>query len=360
MADYKIPGIYSDIDASAALKSLSANDYVIGIVAQGTADDTTLQLTNKAYAPTSFEDAKLKYGSNSKIIEIMNAAIDNGGKKFIVVRTQVTAGNPDYSAALAVLELEEAVDIVVTDAMNSTHFTTIKTHVATASANRKERTAVVGVDVGTDLATVKTNSAAINSNRVFIAYPNPLDASGNEVPGYIAAAAIAGQLAAEADPSMPMTGVELFGFYGLSKKLRDSEMEQLIDSGVIPLETRNGSIRIVRCITTYTKNAQGVTDITWQEATTIRVSDYVFKDMREGLALKFSRSKQNKYTRDSIKSEVLTRLLSYQGLEYIENVSPTDVTIEINPSNPLRNDVKFKYDVTGPVNVIHLTGYLVI
>jgi hypothetical protein len=56
----------------------------------------------------------------------------------------------------------------------------------------------------------------------------------------------------------------------------------------------------------------------------------------------------------------MTRLITYQELEYIENVEDGDVTIAINPSNPLRNDVSFKYDVTGPLNIINLTGYLVI
>jgi phage tail sheath gpL-like len=174
------------------------------------------------------------------------------------------------------------------------------------------------------------------------------------------AAAVAGQLAAEQDPSMPLTGVELVGFYGVAKKLKVTEMESLIDAGVVPLEAKNGAIRIVRCITTYTKNAQSIADITWQEVTTTRISDYVFKDMRDGLGIKFGRAKQNKDTRDAIRSEVMSRLIKYQELEYIENVKDTDVTITINPTNPLRNDVSFKYDVTGPLNVINLTGYLVI
>lgn len=362
MAGNKIPGVYSNVDASAALKSLSANDYVIGIIAKGTASDTVLQLTNKAYAPISFDDAKTKYGADSNIIKIMGTAIDNGGTKFIVVRVDdvTTPATPDYDKALQISELEEAIDIIITDSMNPTTFATIKTSVNLASSDRKERTAVVGFDKNTDITTVTGSATSINSNRILTAYPNVMDKNGVELPGFYTAAAIAGQLAKEQDPSMPMTGVELVGFYGLAKKLKVNEMESLIDAGIIPLETRNGSIRIVRCITTYTKDAQNAVDITWQEVTTIRISDYIFKDLRESLARKFQRAKQSKDTRDSIRSEVMTRLLQYQELDYIENVEDTDVTIQINPVNPLQNDVSFKYDVTGPLNVINLTGYLVI
>lgn len=361
MAEYKIPGVYSSIDASAALRSLSANDYVIAIVAKGTADDTTLSLTEKAYAPTSFDDAILKYGADSNIVKMMEAAIENGGKKFIIVRVDDSVpASPDYLSALDVLALEEAVDIVITDALNPTQFTDIKNHVVATSLDRKERIAIVGVDAGTDMATAITNAKAINSGRVLTAYPNGLDANGAELPGFYTAAALAGQLAAESDPSMPMTGVELVGFYGLAKKLKNSELESLIDAGIIPLQAQNGAISIVRCITTYTKDSKNAADITWQEVTTTRISDYVFKDMRIRLARKFGRSKQNKDTRDAIKSEVLTSLIAYEELDYLENVTPNDVDITINATNPLQNDVKFKYDVTGPLNVIHLTGYLVI
>jgi phage tail sheath gpL-like len=361
MASNKIPGVYSEIDASAALKTLSANDYVICIIAKGVIDDTTLQLTNKAYAPTSFDDAKLKYGATSNIVKLMGTAIDNGGTKFIVVRVDDTiAENPDYKKALEISELEEAIDIVIVDSMNPTVFTDVKTSVVAASTDRKERTAVIGIDTNTDIPAAVTSAVAINSGRMLMAYPNPLDNAGVEVPGYYTAAAVAGQLAKEQDPSMPLTGVELVGFYGLAKKLKVTEMETLIDAGIIPLEINNGTISIVRCITTYTKDSLGAADTVWQEITTVRISDYIFKDLRLDLAKRFRRSKQSKDTRDAIRSRVLTKLLTYEELDYLEEVVDDDVEIAINPSNPLRNDVQFKYDVTGPLNIINLTGHLVI
>jgi phage tail sheath gpL-like len=361
MASNKIPGVYSSVDASAALKSISSNQYVIGIIASGTSDDTNIKLTNKAYAPFSFDDAKEKYGSDSNIITLMDTAMENGGTNFIVVRVNDSdSSNPDYAAALAISELEEAIDIVIIDSVNPTIFSTLKDSINNASADRKERTAVIGFAVGTDNATANSNANALNSNRILAAYPNPLDSLGNEISGIYTAAAIAGQLAAEQNPSMPMTGVEIKGFHGLSKKLKITEMESLIDNGVIPLQTLNGVIRIVRCITTYTKNNIGAVDYTWQEVTTVRISDYIFKDLRNRLSSKFQRAKQSQSTRDAVKSEVMTGLLSYQSLEYIENVTSTDVQIVINPINPLVNDVNFKYDVVGPLNIINLTGYLVI
>lgn len=356
MAEFNIPGVYSEIDASAAVQSLSPNDNVIGIVADATSGDT-----NKAYAPISFDDAKEKYGEDSTIVKLMAVAIKNGGNKFILVRAEKTGApgseNIDYASALEVLELEEAVNIVITDATNPTSHTEVKNHCYSASLNRNERISFVGFDVNTDQQTVMTSAQGLNSGRMYTFYPNPLDVNGNEVSGIYGAAAIAGQVASETDPSMPMTNVELKGFFGLSKKLKVSEMSALIDAGIIPLEVNNGSITIVRAISTYTKKGSQK-DTTWQELTTTRISDYIFKDLRTRLRSKYARAKQGINTRNSIKSEVLSSLLNYQQLEYIKNVENTDVSIAINPSDPLRNDISFKYGVTGPLNVIHLKGHL--
>jgi phage tail sheath gpL-like len=450
MTQINIPGVYSQIDASAAVQVVSANDAVIGIVA--TASTGT---DNKAVAPVNYQDAKTIYGADSNIVSLMKFAMDNGGNKFILVKAAstaevaslkitaaaTTAGDitvsldgvakivaveaaatavqiadliratafvgwtvsgaigtdtvtftatapgdkadavytpgttgalgtmtttiqgtalTDYQAALDVLELEEAVSIVLVDSTVDAVHTLVKTHCVNASDNRRERVSYIGYAAGVDSATVKTNVATKNSGLIYTAYPNPIDINGNEVSGIYLAAAMAGLDASETDPSMPLTGLEVQGFYGLSKKLKDDEMNDLIVNGVIPLQITNGVIRVIRWISTYTKDDSAALDITWQERTTIKISHYVMKDLRADLTKKFSRAKQNKKARDSVKSAVLSKLKIYEGFEYIENVQNTDVEININPMSPTRNDVDFKYDVVTPMNVISLTGHMII
>jgi len=357
MAEYNIPGVYSQVDASAAVNTTGASDNVIGIVAQ--ADNGT---DNQPYAPLSYNDAVTRYGENSNLVKLMKTAMENGGNKFILVKVKKSDDySLDYESAFSALDLEEAVNIVITDATDPLIHASLKTHVYNASDNSKERIAIVGFAPNTDQNTVQTSAATLNGGRIYTSYPNPLDSTGAELDGIYSAAAIAGQIAAETDPSMPMTNVQLKGFYGLAKKLTISEMDSLIENGVIPLQVRNGSITIVRAISTYTKNDAGKDDTTWQELTTQRTSDAIMKDLRDDLASKFARAKQNARTREAIKTEVVNKLLSYQDLEWIENVDPeNDVSIEVNPTNPLRNDLDFKFDITGPLNVINIIGHLVI
>jgi len=360
MAQFNIPGVYSKIDASAAVRNSGPVTKVIGIVATGTSNDEAHKLTNIAYAPFSFKDAEEKYGEDSNIVKLMSVCIANGASKFIVVRAAEDLDVVDYKAALAAAELEEAIDIVIMDSDNPLDHVELKNHAVSASDNRRERIGIVGFDAGTDFATVINQAKALNSGKVYTSYPNALDNTGTELSGIYTAAALAGQIAAETDPSMPMTNVQVNGFYGLAKKLKDDEINSLIEAGVIPLEVRSGEIRIVRAVSTYTKDATGNTDITWQELTTTLITHHILKDMRRRLTSAFSRAKQTAETRDAIKSEVLTALLEYQAADYIEDVKDEDVSIEINPHDPFRNDVDFVYNVTGPVNVIFLTGHLVI
>lgn len=361
MPFWNIPGVYSEIDASAAVSAMSQANAVIGVVATATKGTDEV-----AYGILSIEDLVNKYGSANNMYNIVMAAMANGANKFVVVKVKpgTQGGAPteaDYVKALEALENEEAVNIVLTDSTDPLVHVKIKEHCKAASSSRKERIAIVGTAKGADLQVVKTNAESLNDGRIYTAYPNPLDKAGAELDGFLTAAGVAGQLAAENDPSMPMTSVEVNGFYGLKQKLKDSEISALIDSGVIPLEVRNGVIRIVRFISTYTKNAQGAKDITWQEVTTMRISDYIVNDLRNRISTKFARAKQSLQTREAIKSEVTTALLQYQEQGYIEEVDAgKDVSVGVNPADPFRNDVTFKYNVTGPVNVVFLKGYLVI
>lgn len=351
-----IPGVYSKIDASAAVSALSPNETVIGIVAQADKGDD-----NVPFAPSSFERAVEEYGEDSPIIELMRVAMINGGNKFILTKVGVDEFNePDYDSAFEAMELEEAVRIIITDSMDELQHKKIKDHNIAASENRRERFAILGFPKGTAIEEAAIRAEDINSGRIIYSYPNVLDEAGEELDGIYNAAALAGRIAAEDDPARPMTNVDIRGFFGLAKKLKDSELNFLIEAGISPLEVRNGTIRIVRCITSYTKDETGTADITWQEITTVRISDYIFNDLRDRLTKKYSRAKQNQRTRDSIKSDVLTALQSYEALEYLQNVEIDDVSIRINEFDPTRSDVIFKYQVVTPLNVIFLTGHLVI
>ena len=86
-------------------------------------------------------------------------------------------------------------------------------------------------------------------------------------------------------------------------------------------EAHNGDkVQIVRAISTYTKNAQGVDDVALLDITTIRTLDYVRKACRERIALRFPRDKLSSRTPPKVRSELLDVLYKLEELEIVEEV----------------------------------------
>ena len=62
-----------------------------------------------------------------------------------------------------------------------------------------------------------------------------------------AAAAVAGVIAGNTDPSVPINGAELTLFGAAGKRLSDNEIDQLVRGGVTPIECVGGVCSPVRC-----------------------------------------------------------------------------------------------------------------
>ncbi|MCD2496578.1 hypothetical protein LRN48_14720, partial [Staphylococcus aureus] len=78
--------------------------------------------------------------------------------------------------------------------------------------------------------------------------------------------------------------------------------------------------QIVRAISTYTRDPQGVDDVALLDITTIRTLDYVRKACRERISLRFPREKLSERTPDKVRSELLDVLYKLEELEIVEAV----------------------------------------
>ena len=100
-----------------------------------------------------------------------------------------------------------------------------------------------------------------------------------------------------------------------------TEQENALLNGLTPFEIGPGDkVQIVRAISTYTKNAQGVDDVALLDITTIRTLDYVRKACRERIALRFPRDKLSSRTPPKVRSELLDVLYKLEELEIVEEV----------------------------------------
>lgn len=346
------PGVYSSYDASSAVSSGTAAKTV-GVAAKAVrgAVNTPVTLTGYTAGISAFgEDIT---PGMSAILRLLFA---NGASTVVAVRVADAGSTEDYTAAFAALSDVEAVQILVCDSGDTAVQQALRSAVEQASESRRERIAVVGGSDETPAGLV-AHAADLNSERMVLVGPDGLDSDGETLPGVFCAAALAGAVAANRDPAVPMNGAALSGLGGLGTAYGDNDIDLLVRGGVTPLESVAGVISPVRCVTTRTTTG-GAADTTWRELTTILIVDDVIPTVRSALRSKFSRTKNTAQTRSAIRSQVIVELGKKVRAEIIDSYG--SVTAAASEDDPTVCEVEFDFTVTHGLNQIYLTAHITV
>lgn len=258
--------------------------------------------------------------------------------------------DPDITTALAKVYAEQY-HVICTPYNDQTSLTALRTHLDAVSGPLEQRPGVGVYGYDGALAAATTLSGLINSGRIVGAYLR-----GTKSPPYELAAAFAAVMAFEEDPAMPLNTLSLPGINApaIVDRLSRTEQESCLNNGVTPLEVGPGEkVLIVRAITTYTKDPQGIIDISLLDVTTIRTLDYVRKACRERISLRFPRAKLSSRTPDKVWTELLDVLLKLEDLEIVENVlaNKDGLLVERDLQDPNRLDAKIPADVVNGLHV---------
>lgn len=332
------PGVYSSYAAS-SVTAARAGGRAAAVVAAGTKGTA-----GKVYPFTDSAQAAETFGADAVLDKMVKALFANGAGKVYAVRV---SGADGYEAAFAALEKLDDVAVVVCDSDAAAVQQKLRQSVESASENRRERLAVVCGGATETAAELVSRAAALNSERVILAAPG----------GAAAAAAVAGAIAGELDPAMPMNGVELLGVGDLDKSWTDGEIDTLVLGGVTPIEQVGGVVSIVRAVTTRTKTGTA-NDPTWRELSTIRVVDDVIPGIRSALWAKFSRAKNTPQGRGAIRSQVIVELEEKLRGEIITGYD--NVTVTALESDPTVCLVQFKFTVAHGLNQIWIQANITV
>ena len=338
------PGVYSSYDASAVIRS-GRSVRVIGVAAKsvsGTAN-TPVTLTSYEAGVSAFgEDAEGSPGMST----ILRLLFLNSAATVVAVAVD----EDDYAAAFAALEAVENVQVVVCDSADQTVQQKLRESVENASALRRERIAVVGMSKATTTE-LTARATALNSERMVLVAPLGGDA------GAAVAAAVAGAIAAESDPAVPLGGAELKGVGALQAQYSDTEIDTLVRGGVTPVESVAGVVSVVRGVTTRTKTGEAA-DATWRELTTIRIVDDVIPTVRNALKARFRRAKNTEQSRGAIRSQVVVELENKLAREIITGYE--NVTVTADTENPTVCLVDFAFTVAHGLNQIWLSAHITV
>ena len=275
-----------------------------------------------------------------------------------VVAMSAGAANPDIQDALEVVVAENYTIIATpfnVETVSNPCLSTLKDHLELVSGAMEQRPAIAVYAMAGALADATTLAADINSGRIVGAYLRYTAATLRKSMPYEIAAAYAAVLAFEEDPAMPLDTLELKGIAvpDIADRLSRTEQEALLHNGVAPIEVVAETVQIVRAISTYLVDAQGIADPALLDITTIRTLDYVRLACRQRISLRFPRAKLSAKTPPRVKAELLDVLYKLEDLEIVENVDDNKdgLIVERDLEDANRLNAKIPVDVVNGLHV---------
>ncbi|ELC5001933.1 phage tail sheath subtilisin-like domain-containing protein [Salmonella enterica] len=266
--------------------------------------------------------------------------------------TALSGGNvdPDISPALAAA-YAAGHNIIVSPFSTQEALTTLRNHLTSVSSAMEQRGAVGVAGWRKSLSTGSTLTASLNEGRITVGWHN----GSAKTPAQIAAA-YAAVIASEEDPARPLNTLAMstLDVTPLESRPGRTEQENALRNGLTPFEIGPGDkVQIVRAITTYTRNAQGVDDVSLLDLTTIRTLDYVRKACRERIALRFPRDKLSSRTPPKVRSELLDVLYKLEELEIVEEVEANKdrLLVERDLQDVNQLDARIPADVVNGLHV---------
>ena len=342
------PGVYSVYGASSLVRG-SGGRKTVGLAAVNTKAEAGVIQTI-----TSYEEAVSTFGSQADsqdMAELIRVILLNGAAAVVAVPVANAEG---YEAAFAALSGMEDLSVVVCDSTDQEVQQKLRDSVTAASAARRERIAVVAGGAEESVTALTDRAKALNSERVVLAAPGGVSEKGTALSGLTAAAAVAGAIAGQGDPAVPLGGAELLG---LNAQYGDNDIDLLVRGGVTPLDSRAGTVSVVRGITTRTRSGESE-DATWRELSTVLIVDDVIPAIRESLRARFRRAKNTEQSRGAIRSQVVLELENKKAREIITGYD--GVTVTALPENPTVCLVEFAFTVAHGLNQIWLTASITI
>ena len=350
--EHERPGVYSTYDASAVVSAGQATK-IIGVAAKAVKGTEKEPVTVTGY--TAGVEAFGEDAETPGMSTILRLLFANGASTVVAVRVAENGELADYQAAFAALA-DQDVQILVCDSADVTVQQALRTAVEEASASRRERIAVVGGN-GESAEKLVERAAQLNSERMVLVGPDALDSAGETISGVFMAAAVAGVIASNRDPAVPLNGAEVKGLGGVAQTYSDNEVDLLVRGGVTPMESVAGVLSPIRGITTRTTTGEAA-DTTWRELTTILIVDDLIPSVRNSLRSKFTRTKNTAQTRSAIRSQVIVELEKKKKAEIIDEYG--DVTVTASEDDPTVCLVEFSFAVAHGLNQIYLTVHITV
>lgn len=344
-------------DTSGALTTAPVSPKSLIIV--GVADEN--QTANKAektiFNISGTADAVATFGDGvaSKMVRVLiSNGVDNI-KGIIVPSTGENALADTLEATLS----DKTIKVVLCLDNTTATISAMKDHLTMAEENDRFRYSVFAptAENTADQASLIAFAKTVNSNRIYVPGPSLFEGDGvtNAHPQVVAAGLASVIMTETSDPALPMNGVEISGFGGVSRVMLDTEMKALANAGVTALYSESAPA-IYRLVTSALKD--DVADPVWQEGTTRFIADYVLESNSELLRANYKRTKNVARILNSIKGDIEINMAKMEAAEIIENWDNSTLTVTKDPDDAYGALVDYEFDVVTPLYTITINQHL--
>ena len=345
------PGVYSSYAASSAVSGRAGKKNV-GLAVKIKQPQKTMWTIN------TYQDAVAAFGAatGNNAAQLTRLLLQNGAAQVMVFPVSGDALS-NYRTAFERMQSVQDLAVVMCDSTQLDVQQALRDSVQAASQVQCERIAVVGGTAANTVAELVERAKNLNSERVVLTAPGCVASDGTAMDGVQVAAAVAGAIAGETDPAVPLGGARLTGLHGLNQQLREEELDVLIRGGVTAVESVGGVVSVVRGVTTRT-TTDGAADSTWRDLCAILVVDDVIPTIRNALKSRFRRAKNTAQSRGAIRSQVVLELENKLAREIIAGYE--QVRVRADEEDPTRCLVDFSFTVTHGINQIWLSAHITI
>lgn len=258
--------------------------------------------------------------------------------------------DPDIAPALAAV-YGASYNIYAVGYPTQDALTKLRAHLDSIASPLEQRRAIGVSATPATLAVGTTLAGQLDAGRITVGWHPGSVCLPAEI-----AAAYAAVVASEEDPARPLNQLPLAGLDATPITMRPGrkEQENALHNGLTPFEVGPGDVvQIVRAISTYTKDPQGIDDPALLDITTIRTLDYAAKAWRDRISLRFPREKLSDRTPDKVRSELLDVAYKLESLEIIEQVDANKnrFIVERDAQDANRLDAAIPCDVVNGLHV---------
>ena len=260
--------------------------------------------------------------------------------------------------ALEASMADKSIKVIIPEGNDTKTIAALKDHLALCEKNDMFRYGVIAPteEASATQTTLIAYGKTVDSDRIFI--PSTLPTlNGAVVDPQVAAAGLGALIMTETDdPALPMNGVSMAGYSGLSRTMLETEMKILANNGITPLYLEGTAPTVYRLVTSC------VTDESdhkvWQEGTTRFIADYVLENNENMLRANYKRTKNVTRILKAIRGDVKINMEKFEAAEIIENWDESTLTVVKDPGDQYGALVDYEFDVVTPLYTITIRQHM--